>query len=254
VPNQDLLIRLEYYNDPNPKKPKAWQAFEEIWAERDPVEEGYQTVVIDSMTSLNLIKFWHSQYKKMPYAKDPRKWYGDTTEALEQMTMGRFAAFRCNVVLVAHISREKDERSGSMVYWPSAPGRLGPKGGGLPSAFSETYRAYVDKDGDHLLQTETSQRYTACTQIMAPDNCEPKYSALWENWKGDTRPPIHVLVYGLAGAKKSILAATFPKPMLVVMCDAMGKEMPYLRAGDAQGVKFNKSLEIYTQNVLRRAK
>lgn len=250
----DLAVRLEYYHDTNPKKPRAFQIFTETWEDRDPVEEGYATVVCDSLTFLQLRAFHDAKFRKMKYAKDPRKWYGEVTEQLEQFIMGRLSSLNMNVVLTAHVSREKDEAHGQMVYWPSAPGRLGPKGGGLPSAFAETYRAYVytSKQGGNTpyLQTEKSARFNACTQIQAPDDCEPNYKELWDNWKG-TKPPIHCLVYGDAGSNKSIFAATFPQPILVIMCDPYGKDMPYLRAGKPQGVKMNKNLGLYTQNVLR---
>lgn len=250
----DLAIRLEYYHDKTPEKPEAWHRMRENWSGRDPIEEGYKTVVFDSMTSAQFHAFNHCRYRTMRSAKDPRKWYGAVTESLEMFTMGNLAALHCNVVVIAHLSREKDDRAGSMVYWPSAPGRLGPKGGGLPSAFAETYRAYVKTksgENEYLLQTETSSKHIACTQIQAPNPAEPEYEALWENWEGKERPPIHLLVYGNAGAKKSMLAATFPQPILVIMCDAIGKDGPYLRAGNAQKMKFNRELGIYTRNVLR---
>lgn len=47
-----------------------------------------------------------------------------------------------------------------------------------------------------------------------------------------TRPvrrPVHALVYGDPGSGKSHFAATFPKPMLVLLFDPYGKETPYLR-------------------------
>lgn len=44
-----------------------------------------------------------------------------------------------------------------------------------------------------------------------------------------TRPPLKVLDYGHTGARKSTLAKTFPKPMLVWMFDAHGKDFPYWR-------------------------
>lgn len=249
----DLAIRLEYYRDREPKKPEAWQAFIENWSERDPVEEGYTTVVLDSVTFMNLRVMHYAQFRKLKHAKDPRKWYGLATEELEQQLMGKFSALDCNLVVTAHVSREKDEAHGDMVYFPSAPGRLGPKGGGLPSAFAETYRSYCDDDKKGTfwaLQTEKDSRFNACTAINAPDSCEPEYAALWQNWKGE-RPPIHVLVYGDAGSKKSVLAASFPQPILVCMFDPAGKHFPYLRVGEPQPVKFNKSMGIYTQNVLR---
>lgn len=252
---KDLACRLEYYHDDNPKKPRAWQHFQENWSDRDPIAEGYKTVVIDSLSFLTLRAFHDAKFRTHKFSKEPRKWYGTTTEGLEQAIMGRFSSLRCNVVLTAHISREKDERTGSMIYWPSAPGRLGPKGGGLPSAFAETYRAYVytsKKTGQNefRLQTEKSSKFNACTQIMAPDDCEPDYENLWENWDGE-RCPLHVLVYGDAGSKKSILAATFPQPMIVAMCDPYGKDFPYRRMGTPQGIKKNSDLGIFTQNILR---
>jgi len=46
-----------------------------------------------------------------------------------------------------------------------------------------------------------------------------------------SRPPLHAIAYGDSGAKKSTMAATFPKPMLVWMFDPWGKELPYVRRG-----------------------
>jgi len=51
------------------------------------------------------------------------------------------------------------------------------------------------------------------------------------------RPPLHVLLYGETGAGKSSFAATFPKPMLVICFDPLGKHMPYLKAGDPKEMK-----------------
>lgn len=48
------------------------------------------------------------------------------------------------------------------------------------------------------------------------------------------RPPLHVLVYGETGSGKSSFAATFPKPMLVICFDPLGKHLPYLKGGEAQ--------------------
>lgn len=47
------------------------------------------------------------------------------------------------------------------------------------------------------------------------------------------RPPLHVLVYGDSGSKKSTFAATFPTPILVFFFEALGKCSPYVRAGAA---------------------
>ena len=49
----------------------------------------------------------------------------------------------------------------------------------------------------------------------------------------DDRPIIHVVDYGPWGSGKSTFAATFPKPMLVIAFDPVGKEAPYIRRGIA---------------------
>lgn len=260
--SDDLLCRIEYYHDENPEKPTAWQAFRANWSGRDPIEEGYKTVGIDSLTFMQLRKYHDARWRTMKNAKHAMKWYADVTESLEQTLMGQFAAFRCNVVLTAHVSREKDEADGNMVYFPSAPGRLGPKGGGLPSGFAETYRAYIgeNKKGNPipLLQTQKDYKFNACTAIDAPDDCDPEYEALWENWKGKARPPLHLLVYGDAGSYKSRLLASFPTPMLICMFDPHGKDMPYLQMGEPQYIendipmaRWSKNSGIYVQNILK---
>jgi hypothetical protein len=45
------------------------------------------------------------------------------------------------------------------------------------------------------------------------------------------RPLIKVSVMGIAGAGKSHFAGTFPKPMLVLLCDPDGKDTPYVERG-----------------------
>lgn len=43
------------------------------------------------------------------------------------------------------------------------------------------------------------------------------------------RPPLKTLVYGESGSWKSSFAKTFPKPLLVFMSDAPGKDSPYMK-------------------------
>lgn len=48
--------------------------------------------------------------------------------------------------------------------------------------------------------------------------------------------PIHCLVYGESGTKKSTFAASFPTPILVFFFDPLGKDAPYLRRGMPSGL------------------
>ena len=51
-------------------------------------------------------------------------------------------------------------------------------------------------------------------------------------------PPIHCLVYGDPGSKKSTFAATFPTPGIVISCDPHGKDQPYWRRGIPSALKL----------------
>jgi len=61
--------------------------------------------------------------------------------------------------------------------------------------------------------------------------------------------PIHIIVYGDPGAKKSSLAATMPTPILLLNFDPYGKEGPYLRRGNASSVEVD-DLGVPCQDVL----
>jgi len=51
------------------------------------------------------------------------------------------------------------------------------------------------------------------------------------------RPNLHVLLYGDTGSGKSTFASTFSKPLLVWCFDHNGKEIPYIKGGEDQGLK-----------------
>ncbi len=142
------------------------------------------------------------------------------------------AGLNCNIVTICHVDSDKDEVMGTFVYNPAFPGRLRKR---IAKDYAEFYYASAGWDETkqnyfHRLQTHTRAPYAAATQIDAPDGCDNNYESLWTNWKGKRRP-IHVLAYGEPGAGKSELLATFPKPILVFMFDALGKDTPYMKLG-----------------------
>jgi len=55
--------------------------------------------------------------------------------------------------------------------------------------------------------------------------------------KKPAHEPIHCLVYGFSGSKKTTFAATFPTPIRVNMFDAIGMEGPFLRMAGAVDVE-----------------
>lgn len=66
-------------------------------------------------------------------------------------------------------------------------------------------------------------------------------------------PPSQWLVYGVTGTEKSRFAATFPKPMVVLMFDPFAKSLPYLRRGNAPGLEFNDKHGFQQQSVIRKS-
>lgn len=252
--NRQRLIRLEYYHDEDATKPICYRRFSERMV--NIREESWKTIVLDSVTSMELAKRHEAQYKTLKGARDPRQWYAASKEGLEEMLMTRFGSLPSigmNVVVLAHISDEQTDVEGHAIYNPMAPGKLAK---GLPSGYAETYHAYAipKKEGNlYRLQTEADHEYKACTQIPAPSLCKPLYKELWANCEEDPYPTLF-LVYGNAGSKKSTFAATFPKPMLVLSFDNRGKERPYLRKGEPGKVKWSNRLGIFVQDVYKPQK
>lgn len=234
-----LIAQIEHYIDADPQAPTAFSAFQQRMGrfhhEYPTWMQG--TVVIDSVTFMELACRKNEQYVVNRSARDPRQWWGGSTDRLEEILLMRFGSLPMNVAVVCHVDRQKDDVHGSMVRLPSAPGRLTK---GLGCAFSEVYHAYVGTDDkgqrEHLLQCQPNNLYSAESQIGAPEVCWPDYESLWENADaaGEPRVPLHCLVYGDFGAGKSTFVATFPKPLLVFAFDPFGKERPYQRLGEVE--------------------
>jgi hypothetical protein len=226
-------IRIEYFSEPIPERPRAAPLF---LARLDSLIEEldlWETVIFDSITHMELAFRYHQQYVLNPDTRDPRQWYAGVTRELEKVLQSRIAYWHVNAVIVCHTEENKDEALGVLGKNPSLPGKLRLRAAG---SYAEFYRAYADMFGDESvfkLQTRPGRGYHASSQIGAPNPCEPHFDALWANWPAGTpRPPLHVLVHSEPGTGKSTFAATFPKPMLVLLWDPPGKEIPYLRGGE----------------------
>lgn len=152
----------------------------------DEVRQGtWATVVLDSLSFLEYASRKCEQYKRNPESnagktQDARQWYRDSSEALEEVCFA-ITSLPCNVVVTAHANQSVDKQRELMLYTPEAPGK---KGRTLPAAFGEVYAMHYDpEDEEVVMQTTKSADYIACTQINAPNWCEPKYEALWSNFK-----------------------------------------------------------------------
>lgn len=177
-----LLYQVEYYLDRDPQKPESYGKFLVRLAslEADIAANGFQTVVLDSVTFMELTARKLSQYKLNPTSREPRQWFSFSTDTLEEILMIRFGSLPINVVALAHIDDQKVTMHGSNVFSIAAPGRLSRRG---PGAYSEVYRAHVTMgergNREHVWQTRADNMFTASSQINAPDPVPQDYALLW---------------------------------------------------------------------------
>jgi hypothetical protein len=186
---EELATRIEFFIDADARQGKGVLYAAEKFDTRlnqvyQEVREGkWATVIIDSLSFLDYALRMCSQYKLNPTTKagndqHGQVHYGHSAAMLEQLVNSKLAHLDCNVVLLGHVKMKEDRIRGSLAWMPEAPGQQARK---LPGAFGEVYYMYVDKEGDHLLQTEKGEEYFASSQIPAPNPCVPDYNELWVN-------------------------------------------------------------------------
>lgn len=186
----EMIIRLEYYRDLDPTKPTAYSYFQERFFSLQqhvygirvlPTEPQWQTLVFDSVTDLELAIRKNSQYKLNPTAKDPRQWFNESTNQLEETLMMSVGSLPINIITICHVDEDKDELQGTMVRNPAFPGRLRKRSS---AAYAEFYNASVRRgekgESVWFLRTQNDGFYNANSQILAPHGCEPTYEALWK--------------------------------------------------------------------------
>jgi len=197
VKHPDGLTRIEYYNRTDDiNNPTAFAYFRTRMGVLHEEYDVWKTVVVDSVTFMELQarKLEEKILNPLPkgvslYEKgarfDGRTWFAGATSSLEELLCVRLAGLDMNVVVVAHVDKDKNMISGEIVQVPFAPGRLSSRSL-LTAAFAEQYRLYTirDEEGRRLHQAQTMNRdgFSAGTQIDAPDPVYPHYQALWKDW------------------------------------------------------------------------
>ena len=173
-----VLVRVEHYIDRDPKVPTAWERFLVRKSSLDPTQ--WATITTDSLTWAELAARKQQQYVLNKTARDPRQWFGGSTDTIEEAIMMSFGSYATNVVVVAHVDKDRSDSGGGSVRHPMAPGRLL---GGLPSGFGEVYHAFTRRDDtgnvQYLWQTRGDNEFAAKSIIRAPDPCPQHYLAMW---------------------------------------------------------------------------
>lgn len=227
------IIRIEHYQEEDAQSPTAWARFAGRWTRfrADGEVNQYNTIVVDSVSSMELVARKYHQYVLNPSSRDPRQWWNGATDALEEMLWINLGALRKHVVVVAHVDEKKNDVSGEIVWNPAAPGRLSKK---LPAGYAELWHAYVQRKGterEYVIQTSPDGRYHASTQAdLASEIVIPRGTGV-EDVVGNDNGPQHVILYGDSGTGKSTLASGGQLPMLVWMFDPVGKDTPYRKRG-----------------------
>jgi hypothetical protein len=229
-----LFRAILYFHSPSALKPTAWIQFARFTTVLNEAIAKMQaaSVVVDSLTMMELSARLLDKYITNYGSKDPRKHWAASTEALEEVLMISLAGVPCALGVAAHVSQDKDEVLGNIVYNPGAPGRLQTK---LAAAFRELYHArVVRQDGNpyYFLLTHTDERFAAGTAFALPDLVANDFKFL-ERLAGPSISTAHFLVYGEPQSGKSTFLATLPKPQLVLFFDHFGKDHPYLSDGKA---------------------
>lgn len=189
------IIQLEYFHDDELKadgelEPVAYPRFlSRLPSLYDEVRAGmWMTVVIDSLTAMKLATRNLHQFKLNKGDKDDRRFDKLATDDLEQALCCRLVSLRCNLVLLAHVDKDKDEVAGAMVNQIAMPGRLA-KSDGLASRYPEMYTIRRERDTKdrsvirRWLQTQPDAAFNCMsTQLDAPDHIAPDYKNLWLNY------------------------------------------------------------------------
>lgn len=190
----NLIVRVEYYADPDPNaKPAdlAISKFERRVVGFEQECRNWASVGMDSMTYFqrgSLLKWKALNPLESVKQQTNISWYGGVAEDAGSAVMSRAAWWRTNVGVICHIDESKDDLADfGVVRSVALAGKLSKR---APAGFGEVYRMRVvmqkDKVGEYKreLQTRADTSWVANSLVAkAPNPCEPTYEALWANWQ-----------------------------------------------------------------------
>ncbi len=147
-------------------------------------EMKFKTLVLDSLTTFSQAVLTHivktnpgikrvaSRQGVQPCQQD----YGILKREFAKL-IPNLLGLPCNVVMLGHISVEKDESTGEILRGPLMDGSFSQQ---LPIYFKEVFHTYIDSKGQYMAQTKSDARFT-CLRSQIPGLPNPlplKYSEL----------------------------------------------------------------------------
>lgn len=128
----------------------------------------FQTLVIDSITTFSAATLLHIVKSNPGIKRNETKQgpqpglqdYGILRREFQRLIPG-LLSLPCNVIMLAHISIEKDEATGQILRHAMMDGSFARE---LPIYFKEVWRMYV-KEGKRMVQTQSDNMFNCRSQI-----------------------------------------------------------------------------------------
>lgn len=128
----------------------------------------YKTILLDSITTFSAATLAHivktnPGIKRNATAQGPQPGlqdYGILRREFQRLIPG-LLSLPCNIIMLAHISIEKDEATGQIHRHSMMDGSFARE---LPIYFKEVWRMYV-KDGRRMIQTQSDQMFNCRSQL-----------------------------------------------------------------------------------------
>lgn len=186
-----VIIRIESFRNATPRQPKALGDFRRRFQHIESIIDkyGFKTVIIDSITGMDLAARYESQFMLIK-GKEARRWYNASKEAIQELVYVRATGLvdlGVHVVAIAHVNtNQRVVMKGDEIvvekttYNPAAPGQLA---GHLPGGFAECYRCYTRPDRGETtqyIQTQGDSKFSSTSQIPAQNHMpDPTFKTIW---------------------------------------------------------------------------
>jgi len=134
----------------------------------------YKTIVLDSITTfsnavLNHIVATNPGVNRTKTAQGQQPGMQDFGILKREFgkIIPNILSLPCNVIMLGHISQEKDEITGQIIRGPLMDGSFSQQ---LPIYFKEVHHAYRDEKGAHWAQTQSDFKFECRSQIPGLPN------------------------------------------------------------------------------------